>query len=234
MELVFRDDPYRRDCEAKVVSVGEAGIRLDRTVFYPMGGGQPGDIGVLRVDGREIAIADTRKGESHEDVVHVPVEGMAPPAPGAPVTAALDWDRRHRLMRMHTCLHLLCSAIVGDVTGGQIGDGKGRLDFNLPDTRLDKEAIAETLNRLIGEDHPVKERWIGDAEMEANRDLVRTLSVKPPSGTGRVRLVEIPGIDLQPSGGTHVASTSEIGPIRVGKIESKGKMNRRVNLLFES
>lgn len=234
MELVFRDDPYRRDCEAKVVSVCKAGIRLDRTVFYPMGGGQPGDIGVLRVDGREIAIADTRKGKSHEDVVHVPAEGMAPPAPGAPVTATLDWDRRHRLMRMHTCLHLLCSAIVGDVTGGQIGDGKGRLDFNLPDTRLDKEAIAETLNRLIGEDHPVKERWIGDAEMEANRDLVRTLSVKPPSGTGRVRLVEIPGIDLQPCGGTHVASTGEIGPIRVGKIESKGKMNRRVNLLFES
>ena len=234
MELIFRDDPYRKACEAKVVSVGEAGIRLDRTVFYPMGGGQPGDIGVLRVEGREIAIADTRKGESHEDVVHVPAEGPALPAPGAPVTAALDWDRRHRLMRMHTCLHLLCSVIVGDVTGGQIGDGKGRLDFNLPDTRLDKEAIAETLNRLIGEDHPVKERWIGDAEMEANRDLVRTLSVKPPSGTGRVRLVEIPGVDLQPCGGTHVASTGEIGPIRVGKIESKGKMNRRVNLLFES
>ncbi len=235
MELVFRDDPYCKSCEATVVSADQSGIRLDRTVFYPMGGGQPGDQGRLRLaDGGEIEIADARKGESHEDVLHIPAEGSALPAPGSKVTAEIDWERRHRLMRMHTCLHLLCAVVTGDVTGGQIGDGKGRLDFNLPDTQLDKEQIAAELNRLIAEDHPVTPRWISDSELDANPDLVRTMSVKPPSGSGRVRLLDIPGVDLQPCGGTHVARTGEIGPIRVGKIENKGKMNRRINLLFDA
>lgn len=234
MELVFRDDPYSKSCAASVVSADETGIRLDRTVFYPTGGGQPGDIGRLRLsDGSEIVIAEARKGESHEDVLHIPAEGSPTLAPGTEVTAEIDWDRRHRLMRMHTCLHLLCAVVTGDVTGGQIGDGKGRLDFNLPDTQLDKEAIGTAINRLIEEDHPVTPRWISESELDANPDLVRTMSVKPPSGGGQVRLLEIPGVDLQPCGGTHVARTGEIGPIRIGKIENKGKMNRRINLVFD-
>ena len=233
MELLFREDAYLNSCEASVVSADESGIRLDRTVFYPMGGGQPGDVGVLRLeDGSEIRIVDARKGESHEDVVHIAEEGAALPAPGSKVTAEIDWERRHRLMRMHTCLHLLCAVIEGDVTGGQISDGKGRLDFNLPDTQLDKEHITAELNRLIAEDHPVGPRWISESELESNPELVRTMSVKPPMGSGQVRLLDIPGVDLQPCGGTHVARTGEIGPVAVGKIENKGRQNRRVNLRF--
>ena len=233
MELLFREDAYLKSCEASVVSADEDGIRLDRTVFYPMGGGQPGDVGVLRLEGGgEIRIVDARKGESHEDVVHIPEKGAALPAPGTKVTAEIDWERRHRLMRMHTCLHLLCAVIEGDVTGGQISDGKGRLDFNLPDTQLDKEHITAELNRLVAEDHPVGPRWIDEAELESNPELVRTMSVKPPMGSGKVRLLDIPGVDLQPCGGTHVARTGEIGPVAVGKIENKGRQNRRVNLRF--
>ena len=233
MELLFREDAYLKSCEASVVSADEGGIRLDRTVFYPMGGGQPGDVGVLRLeDGGEIRIVDARKGESHEDVLHIAEEGSPLPAPGSKVTAEIDWERRHRLMRMHTCLHLLCAVIEGDVTGGQISDGKGRLDFNLPDTQLDKEHITAELNRLIAEDHPVGPRWISESELESNPELVRTMSVKPPMGSGQVRLLDIPGVDLQPCGGTHVARTGEIGPVAVGKIENKGRQNRRVNLRF--
>ncbi len=233
MELLFRDDPYLKSCEASVVSVDDTGIRLDRTVFYPMGGGQPGDTGVLRLDdGALVKIVDTRKGESHEDVVHIPEEGAAPLAPGTKVTAEIDWERRHRLMRMHTCLHLLCAVVPGEVTGGQISDGKGRLDFNLPELPQGKEEITEGLNRLIEADHPVGPRWITDGELAASPDLVRTMSVKPPMGSGRVRLLDIPGVDLQPCGGTHVARTGEIGKVAVRKIESKGRQNRRINIVF--
>ncbi len=233
MELIFRDDAYRKSCEATVLSADENGIRLDRTVFYPTGGGQPGDSGVLRLDGGgEVRIVEARKGADHEDVVHVPEDGAALPAPGAKVTAELDWERRYRRMRMHTCMHVLCSVIEGDVTGGQVGDGKGRLDFNLPDTRLDKEEITAALNRIIEEDHPVASRWISDAELQAQSDLVRTMSVKPPMGTGRVRLMDIAGVDLQPCGGTHVQRTGEIGRVVVTKIENKGRQNRRINLTF--
>lgn len=234
MELLFRDDPYLKSCEASVLSAGPEGIRLDRTVFYPMGGGQPGDSGYLTLeDGSRLPVVDARKGDSHEDVVHILEEGAEPPAPGTKVTAEIDWERRHRLMRMHTCLHLLCSVITGDVTGGQIGESKSRLDFNLPDTSLDKEQITEALNRLVREDHPVTPRWISDEELAAQPELVRTMSVKPPSGGGRVRLLDIPGVDLQPCGGTHVQRTGEIGKIKVGKIENKGRQNRRVNILFD-
>jgi misacylated tRNA(Ala) deacylase len=230
-ELIFREDAYRRSCEATVTHVDERGIRLDRTVFYATGGGQPGDSGVLRLaDGRTVAIADTLKGEGPDDVIHVPEAGAVSPAVGDKVTAELDWDRRYRHMRMHTCLHLLCAAVTGDVTGGQVGDGKGRLDFNLPDTQLDKAHITAELNRLIREDHPVQPRWITDEELAARPELVRTMSVKPPSGQGRVRLLEIAGVDLQPCGGTHVARTGEIGPVEVTKIENKGRQNRRINL----
>jgi len=235
MELLFREDPYLKSCEARVTAVGPEGVRLDRTVFYPMGGGQPGDSGVLVLeDGSRLRVVDAVKGADHEDVVHVLEEGAAAPAPGARVTAEIDWERRHKHMRMHTCLHLLCAVVTGDVTGGQIGAEKGRLDFNLPDTQLDKEHITAELNRLVDEDHPVQPRWITEAELEAQPDLVRTMSVKPPMGGGRVRLLDIPGVDLQPCGGTHVSRTGEIGRVRVGKIENKGRQNRRINILFDA
>ena len=235
MQLLFREDAYAQRCPATVTAVDERGIRLDATVFYPMGGGQPGDTGVLRLaDGREIAIADTLKGPLPDEVIHVPAPGVALPEVGAAVSAEIDWARRHRLMRMHSCLHLLCAVVPGEVTGGQVADGKGRLDFNLPDAKLDKERIEAELNRLIAEDHPVRPRWIADAELEARPELVRTMSVKPPLGQGRVRLLEIEGVDLQPCGGTHVARTGEIGPVQVAKIESKGKQNRRVNLALRN
>ncbi|MFQ5773586.1 MAG: alanyl-tRNA editing protein [Kiloniellaceae bacterium] len=233
MDLIFRDDAYATSCEAAVTSADEAGIRLDRTVFYPMGGGQPGDTGVLRLaDGAEVRIVDTRKGADLEDVVHIPVDGAPLPAPGSKVSAEIDWERRYRLMRMHTCLHVLCAVVPGEVTGGRVGDGKGRLDFNLPETQLDKAHITAELNRIIAEDRPVAPRWITDAELIANPQLVRTMSVKPPSGPGRVRLLEIEGVDLQPCGGTHVRRTGEIGRVEVTKIESKGRQNRRVNIAF--
>lgn len=232
-ELVFRTEPYTKSCAAKIVSAGERGIRLDRTVFYAESGGQLGDVGVLRLaDSRTIQIINTVKGDGPDDVLHIPVAGADLPAAGTAVTAEIDWDRRHRLMRMHTCLHLLSSIITGDVTGGQVGDGKGRLDFNLPDTSLDKAHITAELNRLIREDHPVQPRWITDEDLAAKPELVRTMSVKPPMGTGRVRLLEIEGVDLQPCGGTHVARTGEIGTVEVTKIENKGRQNRRVNIAF--
>ena len=233
MELIFRDDAYQKTCEATVTSADEGGIRLDRTVFYPTGGGQPGDSGVLRLeDGGEIRIVEARKGADHEDVVHVPEAGAALPTPGTKVNAEIDWEQRYGRMRIHSCMHVLCAIIEGDVTGGQVGDGKGRLDFNLPDTRLDKEAITTELNRIIAEDHPVRSRWITEEELAANPQLVRTMSVKPPMGAGGIRLMEIAGVDLQPCGGTHVRRTGEIGRVRVTKIENKGRQNRRVNIAF--
>ncbi len=233
MELIFQDDAYAESCEATVVSVAPDGIRLDRTVFYPTGGGQPGDQGVLRIaGGGDVAIVDTRKGESLDDVVHVPAEGAALPAPGTRVVAAINWPRRHRLMRMHSCLHLLCAVVDGPVTGGSIGDGRGRLDFDLPEATLDKVEITAALNRLIEANHAVRPRWISDAELDAQPELVKTMSVKPPRGAGRVRLLEVEGVDLQACGGTHVRATGEIGAVEVVKIEKKGRHNRRVVVAF--
>ena len=233
MERIFEDDAYARACDAVVISAGADGIHLDRTVFYAMGGGQPGDTGVLRLeDGAEAAIVDARRGESPGDVVHVPAEGAALPAAGAKVTAAIDWQRRHRLMRIHTCLHLLCAVVDGPVTGGQISDGKGRLDFDIPELTLDKAEITAALNRLIEENHAVRPRWITEDELAAEPELVKTMSVRPPMGQGRVRLLEIEGVDLQACGGTHVAATGEIGRVEVRKIENKGRHNRRVVIAF--
>jgi len=232
-EEIFREDAYVKQCEARVTAVDDAGIHLDRTVFYPMGGGQPGDTGFLRLDdGSQIPIADTRKDAVSGDIVHIP-EGEAPAGlEGQQVEACIDWDRRHRLMRMHTLMHLLCSVIPAGVTGGSIRDGSGRLDFDLPESTLDKEHITAELNRLVEENHPVSSRWISDEELSSNPELVRTMSVKPPMGSGKVRIMNVEGVDLQPCGGTHVAATGEIGPVRVRKIEKKGKHNRRVNLEF--
>src|SRR5271170_2620178 len=208
-ELLFRDDGYLRSCTARIIAADERGIPLDRTVFYPTGGGQLGDTGVLRLaSGETIAIVDTVKGDMPDEVVHVPAAGAALPEPGGELIAEIDWERRHRLMRMHTCLHLLCSIVPGAVTGGQVADGRGRLDFDVPGSSLDKEALA------------------------AQPELIRTMSVKPPTGMGQVRLMEIPGVDLQPCGGTHVRNTAEIGPIAVTKIENKGRQNRRVIIAF--
>ncbi len=233
-DLLFRDDPYLKSCTAMVAAADAAGIRLDRTVFYPAGGGQPGDIGVLRWAGGETAITDAVKGDGPDEVIHVPAPGAALPAPGTAVEAAIDWDRRHRHMRMHTALHLLCAVVEGDVTGGQVGAERSRLDFNVPAGALDRQAVALAINRLVESGHPVRTRWITDEDLAAQPELVRTMSVKPPSGSGRVRLLQIgpddAPVDLQPCGGTHVANTAEIGPIEIGKIENKGKQNRRVTL----
>lgn len=228
-EELFREDAYLKSCEARVTAVDAAGIRLDRTVFYPMGGGQPGDSGTLRrADGSAVAIADTRKGAAPGEIIHIPAPGQALPDPGETVTAAIDWGRRYRHMRMHTCLHLLCAVVPAGVTGGQVGEARSRLDFDSGDLALDKALITEKINALIAANHSVAPRWITDAELAATPDLVRTMSVKPPTGQGRVRLLDIAGIDLQPCGGTHVRATGEIGPVVVEKIESKGKRNRRV------
>ena len=231
-ELIFRDDAYASACEATVTGVDERGIRLDRTVFYPTGGGQPGDSGVLRVaDGRTIAIKDTVKGDGPDDVIHVPEPGAALPVPGERVTAEIDWERRYRHMRMHTALHLLCAVVPGAVTGGQIGDGKGRLDFDVPGASLDKEEIQQKLAALVSAGHDVVPRWIADEELQSRPELVRTMSVKPPVGQGRVRVLDVGGgVDLQPCGGTHVRNTAEIGRVELGKIENKGRQNRRINL----
>ena len=233
-EEVFRQDAYAQSCAARVTAVDDAGIRLDRTVFYPLGGGQPGDVGELVLgDGTTVPIVDTRKGEAPGEIVHVPDGPVDPGLVGSEVTARIDWSRRHRLMRMHTCMHLLCSLVPAPVTGGSIRDGSGRLDFDLPESTLDKQDLTERLNRLVAEDHAVTARWIGEEELDANPSLVRTMSVAPPRGQGTVRVLDIEGVDLQPCGGTHVASSGEIGRVRVTKIEKKGRQNRRVSVAFD-
>ncbi len=232
-ETLYSQDAYLRSCDAVVERVDERGVVLDRTVFYAMGGGQPGDSGVLRLaGGRELGITDTRRDETGV-LIHIPAAGAELPALGAPVTAELDWERRYRHMRMHTCLHLLCAVVAAPVTGGSLGADRGRLDFDVPDPTLDKDALSAELNRLIREDRPVVTRWITDEELDARPELVKTMSVQPPRGQSRVRLLEIEDLDLQPCGGTHVRRTGEIGPVRVAKIEKKSRLNRRVVVVFD-
>ena len=229
-EALFREDAYLRECDSVVTAVTDAGIVLDRTVFYPVGGGQPGDTGELRADGAIVRLVATRKGEDGA-IVHVPGDGAAPLTANTRVTAAIDWERRYAHMRMHTGLHLLGAVLPYGVTGGSISATRSRLDFDMQDP-VDKESVEAKLNELIVADHPVGTRWITGAELDAQPELIRTMSVKPPRGAGRVRLLEIPGVDLQPCGGTHVRHTAEIGRMRLGKVEKKGKRNRRVNVLF--
>lgn len=232
-EKLFLDDAHLREATARVVAHHENGVVLDRTVFYARGGGQPGDTGTLRWGGGEARVAEALKHEG-DGVLH-PLDGAALPPVGAEVSLALDWERRHRHMRMHSTMHLLCSLLPGaGVTGGQVGAEKSRLDFDLAEPPA-KEWLTERLNALIAEDHAVSWEWVEEAALDANPGLVRTLSVQPPRGAGRVRLVRIgqAPVDLQPCGGTHVRSTREIGRVAVAKMESKGKQNRRVSIVLE-
>lgn len=229
---LFIENAYLRDAPASVFAVtDEGGIILDQTIFYATGGGQPGDSGTLSWDGGKIDIATTVKGDAGT-IILVPAEPNPLPPVGARVTQTLDWERRHRHMRVHTALHLLSVVIPLPVTGGSIGVDKGRLDFDMPDAPEDKAALEDTLNKLIDCDFEVSTEWITDADLAANPSLVKTMSVQPPKGAGRVRLVRIGEgentADLQPCGGTHVRYTSEIGRVRLGKVEKKGKQNRRV------
>jgi misacylated tRNA(Ala) deacylase len=229
-ERLFLDQPTLARVDATVVTSSPEGIVLDRTIFYARGGGQPGDIGKLWWEGGEVAITDTVKGDG-EAILHLPAQGLPLPTPGTVVSAEIDWERRHRLMRMHTAMHLLCSVIKGAaVTGGSVGADRSRLDFDLPNPPT-KEDVEEGLNALIEADHPVRIEWVDETVLDTDPGLVRTMSVKPPRGTGRLRLMRIGDqtlVDLQPCGGTHVSRTGEIGPIQVVKIENKGKQNRRI------
>jgi misacylated tRNA(Ala) deacylase len=230
-ELLFREDAYLRSATARVVAVSERGIELDRTVFYPQGGGQAGDTGrLLRALGEPVVIVDTRKGEGPERVLHLPAAGGPAPHPGETVTLEIDWPRRYRLMRLHTALHLLSCVIPAPVTGGNIAPDKARLDFDIDFNQLNAERIEGQTNALIAAGATTETVWISDAELDAQPELVKTMSVQPPRGAGRVRLLRIPGIDLQPCGGTHVADIAEIAGIRVLKIRSEGKHNKRVEI----
>lgn len=226
VEELFRQDAYLKEADATVTALDERGVRLDRSIFYPTGGGQPGDTGVLRWDGGEARIVDAIKADGGE-VLHVLAPESPRPAVGTSVHSALDWERRYRHMRMHTAMHVMSSLIKGDVTGGQVGADKSRLDFNLEGEVPTKEWVTAELNRLIALDRPVTPQWITDEELAARPELVKTMSVRPPMGAGRVRLLAIEGVDLQACGGTHVARTGEIGRVECTKVENKGKMNRR-------
>ena len=235
-ECLFREDPYLKDCAATVVAITDkGGVVLDRTVFYATSGGQPGDGGVLETaSGAAIPVAtavytDTMKTE----IAHVPATPeTALPSVGEVVSARINWEVRYARMRMHTALHLLSAVLPYPVTGGAVGDKEGRLDFDIPEAGLDKDEITEKVAAMIATDAAVTVRWITDAELAANPSLVKTMSVKPPMGSGRVRLVDIAGYDLQPCGGTHVARIGEIGAVAVTQIEKKGKLNRRVRIAF--
>ncbi|HEV3491733.1 MAG TPA: alanyl-tRNA editing protein [Reyranella sp.] len=226
VEELFRQDAYLQEAEATVTALEERGVRLDRSIFYPTGGGQPGDTGSLRWDGGEARIVDAVKADG-ADVLHVLAPDAPRPAVGTKLHTALDWDRRLLHMRMHTALHVMSAVIKGNVTGGQVGADKSRLDFNLSGEVPAKEWVTEEINKLIALDRPVTPQWITDEELSARPELVKTMSVRPPMGAGRVRLLVIEGIDLQACGGTHVARTGEIGRVECIKIENKGKMNRR-------
>ncbi len=232
-DCLFRDDAYLRECDAGVTAVtADGGIVLDRTVFYAASGGQPADTGALTLASGETlritgaVFCDPQKSE----IAHLPAPGAAMPTVGDTVRAAIDWEPRHARMRMHTALHLLSAVLPYPVTGGAVGETESRLDFDIPEAGLDKAAITERLTAMIAADAPVTSRWISDEQLQANPGLVKTMSVKPPMGTGRVRLIEIEGYDLQPCGGTHVRRTGEIGAVQVTQIEKKGKQNRRVRL----
>ncbi len=230
-EPLFREDAYLKECDATVVAAADGAIALDRTIFYAMGGGQPGDTGRLRWDGGSVDVTDTRYGDAGA-ILHLVAEDASIPTVGTAVTAEIDWERRYRHMRMHTGLHLVGSVLHYGVTGGSITAQKSRLDFDMQDP-IDKEQLARDIQVLIDANHPISCRWISDEELAAQPELVRTMSVQPPKGAGKVRLLEIEDVDLQPCGGTHLKSTGEVGAFHIGKVEKKGRHNRRVNFLLD-
>jgi misacylated tRNA(Ala) deacylase len=234
-ERLYEQDSYLRETEAEVLSVSEKGVVLDRTVFYARGGGQPGDRGELQLpSGALVQVVDTVKGEGGQILHLLAPDASELPEPGDnKVQARIDWPLRHRHMRMHTCMHLLCALVDAPVTGGNLNDQKGRLDFDLPESTLEKETLTAALNELIARGVDTSLEWITDEELAAQPELVKTMSVQPPTGAGRVRLLRVGDVDLQPCGGTHVANTAEIGPVRVSKIEKKSRLNRRINVVFD-
>ncbi len=230
---IFRSDPYLSSNEATVVAVLEEGLILDKTVFYPEGGGQPGDIGRIANNTFEADVTNTIK--STGGILHLIDNKLGSISAGDDVKIDIDWERRYSLMRMHTALHILCSIVDGAVTGGSVGVQKSRLDFDIPGERPDKESLTQQLMEIVDRNYPVVSSWISDQELQENPDLIRTMSVKPPTGTGQVRMIRIgDAIDFQPCGGTHVKSTGEIGKIKISKIENKGKQNRRINLTWDN
>jgi misacylated tRNA(Ala) deacylase len=224
---LFREDSYLKTSDATVTECGDGYVRFDQTIFYPLGGGQPGDTGTIRWDGNVARVANTRYIDG--DIAHLLEEGAPSPPVGAAVELEIDWERRYRHMRMHTAMHLLGAVLQYGVTGGNISAEKSRLDFDMEDA-IDKEAVGAALAELVAGDHAVSCRWISEEELDANPELVRTMSVQPPRGKGAIRLLEISDVDLQPCGGTHLRSTSEVGAVRIGKVEKKGRHNRRVNI----
>jgi misacylated tRNA(Ala) deacylase len=230
-DLLFRDDAYLRTATATVRAVHERGVELDRTIFYPMGGGQPGDVGALvRANGERVVIIDTRKGEAIDSIIHVPAPEASLPEPGETVTLEIDWERRYSLMKLHTALHVMSCVVVAPVTGGNIAPDRARLDFDIDMALLNAEKIERETNALIARAVDTETVWITDEELEAQPELVKTMSVQPPRGAGRVRLLRISDIDLQPCGGTHVRNIGEIGAIRVVRIRNEGKRNKRVEI----
>lgn len=230
-ELLFRDDAYLRTASATVRAVHERGVELDRTIFYPLGGGQPGDTGAfVRANGERITIIDTRKGETFDSVIHVTAPAATALEPGEIVTLEIDWERRYRLMRLHTALHVMSCVVTAPVTGGNIAPDRARLDFDIDMSLLNAETIERETNALIARAVDTQTVWITDEELDAQPELIKTMSVQPPRGAGRVRLLKIPGVDLQPCGGTHVRNIGEIGAIRVLRIRNEGKRNKRVEI----
>ncbi len=234
VKKTYYDDAYLRHLSANVTTVDGEWVELDQTIFYPLGGGQPGDTGTFTVPGGEtFRVLDTRKGESAEHIRHQLETADHGLSPGDSVETEIDWARRFRHMRMHTSMHLLGSLIPVPVTGGAVGAEKSRLDFDLGEHQVDKEELTNNMNRLISEAHPVVFGTITEAELDERPELVRTMSVQPPRGAGDIRTVRVEGVDFQPCGGTHVNNTSEIGAVRISKIENKGKRNRRVHIVFD-
>jgi len=236
-EGVFREDSYLRETAATVIAINErGGIILDRTIFYATSGGQPGDTGLLqRPDGTPIAIAATITGETKDEIIHVPATGAAAPGIGETLNLSIDWERRYRLMRMHTACHLLTVVCPFPITGAAVSEDDSRVDFDMPETGPTKEEVSARIMELVAANHPVFTRWITDDDLAANPGLVKSKNVRPPVGTGRIRLVCIGDegvVDSQPCGGTHVKATGEVGEIHIGKIEKKGRENRRFRLRF--
>ncbi len=236
MEALFRDDAYLKSCEATVLSADDRCIRLDRTVFYATSGGQPGDAGKLVLsNGSESVIVSTVTGDTKDDIIHVPSEGSTIPEIGDTVKAEIDWNRRFKLMQMHTACHILSVVCPFPITGAAVGEEESRVDFDVPDPTYTREHVTAAMQALVDANHPVTTRWIDEAELDANPGIVRSKNVRPPRGLGRIRLVligENGSVDSQPCGGTHVASTGEIGLIHIGKIEKKGRENRRFRIRF--